>query len=314
MSALRKAVEEYLALHRRLGAGMRDTGSNLHRFADFLEQEGATVVTTDLALRFACQPVHALPSTWASRLTHVRRFAAWHSAVDPRTEVPPTDLLPHPHRRKPPHIYSDEEIGALVWEASRLPSPTGLRARTLATLLGLLPSTGLRIGEALSLDRDDVDLAEGILFVRRGKFGKSRFIPVHDSTCDALGEYARDRDRLLPHPKSPAFFVGEGGRRPTQGSVRHNFVRISRVVGLRSPTDGNRYGHGPRLHDMRHRFAVARLLAWYREGRDVDREMPKLSTYLGHVHVSCTYWYLEAVPELLRLATERLERAGQVAP
>jgi integrase len=307
------AIDEYLALRRGLGNGLRGAGIYLHHFADFLDAEEATVITTDLALRFACMPVRALPSTWAQRLTYVRRFAAWHQATDARTEVPPHGLLPHRHRRKPPHIYTEREIEALVQEASRLPSATGLRARGHATLFGLLAATGLRLGEAVSLDRGDVDLANGVLLIRRAKFGKSRFLPVHDSTRKVLLDYARFRDRILVAPKTPAFLVGESGTRLTQAGVRANFVRVSRTVGLRSASDGNRYGHGPRLHDMRHRFAVARLVEWYREGRDVDREIPKLTTYLGHAHVFSTYWYLEAVPELLGLATERLEREGQVA-
>jgi integrase len=243
----------------------------------------------------------------------VRRFAAWRSATDPQTEVPPQGLLPFRHRRCPPYIYSDQEIERVVAEAARLPSSTGLRARTYSTLFALLSATGLRLSEALALDRDDVDLPGGVLRVRRAKFGKSRFVPVHVSTRDALREYARDRDRLLRRPTTPAFLVSERGTRLSGWNARRTFVRVSRAVGLRPATDGDRHGHGPRLHDMRHRFAAARLLAWYREGKDVERELPKLSTFLGHVHVADTYWYLEAVPELLRLATDRLVRARRAA-
>jgi integrase/recombinase XerD len=190
----------------------------------------------------------------------------------------------------------------------------GLRAHTYSTLFGLLAATGLRLGEALTLERDDVDLRAGVLAVRRAKFGKSRFVPVHDSTRRALRRYAQRKSLLLPRPASPAFLLSERGTRVTQCSARYNFAVVSRAVGLRSPTRGHRHGRGPRLHDMRHRLAARTLVRWYRQGRDVERELPKLSTYLGHVHVADTYWYIEAVPELLRLATERATGTREEAP
>ena len=305
MSTLRQALETYLALRRGLGSELRGPGAYLRRFVEFLDREGAAVVTTELALRWAMAPVDATPATWAQRLNDVRRFAAWLSATDPRTEIPPRGLLPDRYRRRPPYIYSDAEVARIVREAARLPSALGLRAHTCATLFGLLAATGLRLGEALTLDREDVDLCVGVLAVRRAKFGKSRFVPIHDSTRTALRRYAQQRDLLVPRPASPAFLLSERGTRVTQCSARYNFAVVSRAVGLRPPTRERRHGHGPRLHDMRHRLAVRTLVRWYREGRDVERELPKLSTYLGHVHVADTYWYIEAVPELLRLATER---------
>ena len=305
MSPVREALEAYLALRRGLGSELRRPGAHLLRFVEFLDREGALVVTTELALRWATTPAAATPATWARRLGDVRRFAAWLSATDPRTEVPPQALLPDRYRRRPPYIYSDEEIERIVRAAARLPSPSGLRAPTYATLFGLLATSGLRLSEALALDRDDVDLDAGILAVRRTKFGKSRFVPVHDSTRGALRRYAQKRDVLVAHPASPAFLLSERWTRVTQCSARYNFAIVSRTVGVRLPTPGRRHGRGPRLHDMRHRLAARTLVRWYREGRDVERELPKLSTYLGHVHVADTYWYIEAVPELLQLATER---------
>jgi integrase len=180
-----------------------------------------------------------------------------------------------------------------------------MRALTYATLFGMLAAAGLRIQEALALDRNDVDLHAGILSVRRTKFGKSRFVPVHDSSRRALVRYAERRDVILPRPASKAFLLSERGTRVTQCSARYNFAVVSRGVGLRAATRDGRHGHGPRLHDMRHRLAARTLVRWYQQGRDVERELPKLATYLGHVHVADTYWYIEAVPELLRLATER---------
>jgi integrase len=234
----------------------------------------------------------------------IRRFAIWHSATEPRTEIPPAGLLPHRYRRKPPHIYSDEEVEIVLRESQQLPSPNGLRARTYTTLFGLLVATGMRVNEALGLDRVDVDLERGILYIRRTKFGKSRYVPVHASTLAALKKYAEVRDRVFPAPLIPAFFISEKSSRITEWMARYTFAKLSQRVGLRASAKG--HGHGPRLQDMRHRFAARTLIHWYRAGLDVERELPKLSTYLGHVHVNDTYWYLEAVPELLQLATDRL--------
>ena len=311
MTAFARALQEYLALRRSLGAHLRGPEFHLRRFVEFLDREGAEVITSELALRWATAPGRASLATRAGRLGDVRRFAAWLSATEPRTEIPPQDLLPQRHRRTPPYIYSDAEITCIVEGAARLPSPAGLRARTFATLFGLIAVTGLRVGEAVALDRDDVDLHNGVLAVRRGKFGKSRFVPLHDTTRDAIRGYARARDRLLPHPATPALFIAEHGRRVTSWNARYTFAVVSRAIGLRAPTTDNRHGHGPRIHDMRHRLAVRTLIRWYREGRDVERELPKLATYLGHAHVTDTYWYLEAVPELLHLATERASRANE---
>jgi integrase/recombinase XerD len=305
MNRLHEALDAYLALRRGLGTELLRPGRYLRRFVQFLEREGSDVITTELALRWATAPTTARASTWADRLGHVRRFAAWLSTTDPRTEIVPRGLLPARYRRCRPYIYSDDELERIVAEAARLPSPLGLRPETYSTLFGLLAATGLRISEALALNRDDVDLREGILAIRRTKFGKSRFVPVHESTCQALLRYAQRRDSLLPRPGSPAFLLSEQGTRITQSIAQYTFAVVSRAIGLRPPTHGGRHGVGPRLHDMRHRLAAATLIRWYREGRDVERELPKLSTYLGHVHVADTYWYIEAVPELLRLATDR---------
>ncbi len=314
MSALHEALATYLALRRGLGAELLRPGAYLRRFVEFLDREGASVVTTELAVRWATAPADATPATWASRLDDVRRFTRWLSATDPRTEVPPPGLLPDRYRRRSPYIYSDDEVARIVREAARLPSSVGLRAHTYATLFGLLAATGLRLGEALALDRDDVDLRAALLAVRRAKFGKSRFVPVHDSTRTALRRYAEQRDVLISHPASPAFLLSERGTRITQCSARYNFVVVSRAIGLRPPARGHSHGRGPRLHDMRHRLAARTLVRWYREGRDVERELPKLATYLGHVHVADTYWYIEAVPELLQLATERATGVQEKVP
>lgn len=314
MSALGEALETYLAVRRGLGTKLVQPARDLHHFVEFADDHGAEVITIDLALRWATAPGRATLPTRASRLGNVRRFAAWLSATDPRTEVPPHGLLPGRYRRRSPYIYSDEEVRNIVREADRLRSPMGLRRHTYATLFGLLATTGLRLSEALALDRDDVDLRAGVLTVRRSKFGKSRFVPLHESTRRALQRYAHKRDLLVSRFTSSAFLVAEPGSRVTQCSARYNFVVVSRAIGLRPPAKGHHHGHGPRLHDMRHRLAARTLVRWYREGRDVERELPKLSTYLGHAHVADTYWYIEAVPELLQLATERASRPRRRMP
>ena len=236
----------------------------------------------------------------------VRRFALWQSTIDPRTEIPPVGLLPHRYRRKFPHLYSDEEIEKLLRQAQQLPSPMGRRALTCTTLFALLVATGMRVNEALGLDRPDVDLQLGVLHIRWGKFGKSRYVPVHPSSVEALRKYVEVRDRIFSALTTPAFFISEGGRRITDWMARYTFAKLSQQIGLRRAAKG--HGCGPRLQDMRHRFAARTLNHWYRAGLDVEQELPKLSTYLGHVHVNDTYWYLEAVPELLQLATDRLMR------
>jgi integrase/recombinase XerD len=306
MSPMAKAVEEYLALRRALGFELRGSAGMLRSFAHYLEQQRASHVSTELALRWAKQPTAAQPVWWAHRLGVVRRFAQYLSASDPRTEIPPIGLLPFRYRRKPPYLYSDAEVRALVSAASRIASPTGLRAATYSTLIGLLAVSGLRISEAIGLDDRDVDLAGGVLTIRRTKFGKSRLVPLHRSTTRALHRYVRLRNRIHRVKACDSFFVGERGQRLTQWTVRWTFNKLSRSTGLRKATDQR----GPRLHDFRHRLAVNTLLRWYRRGVDVERQLPVLSTYLGHGHVTDTYWYLTAVPELLRLAAERLEAHG----
>jgi integrase len=314
MSQLREAAEQYLQLRRNLGCQLLEPGRLLQDFLAFAEREGASHVTTDLALRWAQQPSSVQPATWALRLRVVRRFAIWLSASDRCTEVPPAGLLPGRYVRRRPYIYSDAEIRDLVRTAGQLASASGLKGRTYATIFGLLAVTGMRVSEVLALDREDVDLDEGILRIRRTKFGKSRLVAVDDSTRQVLAAYARERDRVVRRPAAAAFFLSEGGDRVTGWATRYNFAKASRAVGLRAPAGGRRHGRGPRLHDMRHRFAVCTLLRWYRSGIDVEREIPKLATYLGHVHVNETYWYLEAVPELLELAARRLESPKEVEP
>jgi len=303
MSTLRESLAEYVATLRTLGTELRWPASILPRFLDFLEQSGAAFITIDLALRWATQPRGVQAATWARRLSIVRRFAVWVHATDPRTQIPPQNLLPAHHRRQPPHIYTDGELARLLAAAAGLPSRTGLRALTYQTLIGLLASTGLRPGEALALDEPDVDLPQGILAIRNTKFGKSRFVPVTESVRAALTRYTEHRDALHPHRDTHAFLVSAHGRRVIGTAARRTFAKLTQAIGIRATPESRRPERGPRLQDLRHTFATRRLVAWYRAGLDVERLLPALATYLGHGCVQATYWYLEAVPELLELAT-----------
>ena len=306
MSPLREALTQYVMVRRALGTQFREPAVTLGHFVAGLDREGAEFITIDRALRWATEPNGVQPATWARRLTHVRRFAAWLHAADPRTEVPPPRLLPGRRHRPQPYIFSDQDIAQLLAAAARLSSPKGVRALTYTTLIGLLATTGLRPGEALALQWTDVDLERGILFVRLTKFGKSRFVPVHPSTCAALVAYATRREAWGVRDPHDTFLISERNRRLRSRTARHTFARLSCAVGLRAMTARQRCGRGPRLQDFRHTFATRTLVAWYRAGLDVERELPTLSTYLGHVDVAHTYWYISAVPELLQLATDRL--------
>lgn len=313
MSALRDALEQYLALRRSLGFKLEGPAAVLRKFVSFAEAQEAEHITTDLVLRWISETSNAKPATKADWVGMVRRFANWHAASDPQTQVPPAGLLPHKYRRQRPYVYSDEEIERLIQAASELRSRLGVRALTYSTFFGLVAVTGMRMSEAVALDNADVDLQGGVVTVRRTKFGKSRLVPLHDSTCAALTSYVDQRDSILGSVVSPAFFLSERGTRIGKCSARYNFARVSQQIGLRPPASEFRHGRGPRLHDLRHRFAVRTLIQWYRAGCDVEREIPKLAAYLGHVHVNDTYWYIEAVPELLQLATERLIKAREAS-
>jgi integrase len=304
MKRLRDAIADYLALRRSLGFKLRATAAHLIDFAFFLEQKSAAYITTALALEWAMQHVDHQPSTWAKRLGFVRVFARHWSATDPRTEIPPAGLLPFRAQRAQPYIYTEQEIQSLLAAARRLSPSSGLRPWTYHCLFGLLAVSGLRISEAIKLERQDVDFDQGLLTIRQTKFNKSRLIPLHISTRDVLAEYAQRRDRLIPTQSSLCFLLNDHGRCLESSTVRQTFYYLSRQIGLRGPGDHT----GPRLHDFRHRFALKTLIDWYRAGEDIERRLPVLSTFLGHTHAADTYWYLSTHPELMGLAIERLQQ------
>jgi len=304
MNRLLNELNEYLTLRRGLGFKLRDHESALRKFVVFLQARAAKFVTTPLALEWAQQPQQASQAYRAHRLGMARDFARYLSARDPRTEVPPKDLLPGQVRRAQPYIYSAVQILRLVQAAAILEPRDGIRPRTYGALFGLLAVTGMRVGEVVALKDHDVDLNQGVLTVRQSKFNKTRILPIHSSTQKELRTYIRCRDKLVPVRATDRFFVSSRGTGLNNSIIRHAFIHISRHIGLRTPADRI----GPRMHDLRHTFAVRTLIDWYRMGIDPEQRLPLLSAYLGHAKVGDTYWYLTAVPELMGVVSVRLEK------
>ena len=302
--SLTSQLDRYLSVRRGLGYDLGTSERILRRFARFAEREGAAHIDTALFLRWHGTLASACTGTRAARLSVVRLFAQWLSSFDPAHEVPPRGLLPSTIQRARPHIYTDDEIGAIIGAAKALPSIYGLRGLTCSTLFGLIAVTGLRISEALALDRDDLDADDGVLRVRQGKLGKERLLPLDPSVVTRAIDYLAERDRLIGRPVGP-LFVTDQTTRLTDCAARYNFAQACQQIGLRAHQPYGKHGRGPRIHDLRHSFAVKTMIGWYRSGKDPAREMIRLTTYLGHSKPSNTYWYLEAVPELLDLAMAR---------
>lgn len=302
MTPLARALADYLSMRRALGFKLKNAGELLAQFVTYLDETGADTVTTDRAVSWATLPQGVDPHWWGRRLSAVRGFAAYLHTIDPATEVPPADVLPMGSRRATPYLYSEEDIASLMVAAAALRLP--LRAATYQTLIGLLAASGLRIGEALRLDRGDIDWNHGLLLVKNSKFGKSREIPLHETTLRALESYLDQRDRLHPALRGPAVFISTTGNRLLYADAQYTFHQLVQSAGLRPRSASCR----PRLHDIRHTFAVRTLQDAYRCGADVQLRLTLLSTYLGHVDPDATYWYLSAAPELLAFGAERLER------
>lgn len=306
MSALRARAVEYLAMRRALGFKLTSQGRHLMAFVRFCEERGAGRVTSDLAIEWATRTPRGSGNEvyQARRLDVVRIFARHLQALDPAAEVPPEDVLPRRYLRIPPYLYSLQEVAALMDAAGGL--APAIRAATWRTLIGLLAVTGMRQGEACRLERDDADLETGTLVIRDSKFGKSRQVFLHPTAITALRAYEQARDEAFPEPHAATFLVNSRGRPLDGHNLPHAFAPLVAAAGIQAPP-GRR---SPRLHDLRHAFTVAAMLDWYRDGGNVQSRLPLLSTWLGHVDPKSTYWYLQAVPELLTLAAGRLETAG----
>lgn len=301
MGTMRDAAEDYLALRRAMGFKLEKPGKLVLQFAEHLDRLDTQRFTAETALSWAREPAHADPSWWAYRLSAVRGFAAYLHPRLPDIQVPPPDLLPLRTKRATPYLYSGPDIAAVMGAARALPNP--MVAATYETLVGLLAVTGLRVGEAINLDRAAVGFGARLLTVHNGKFGKSREVPLHRSTVAQLRDYAHQRDETMPSPPATTFFLSTAGTRLSDSRVESTFRALIRAAGLQPRSARCR----PRLHDLRHTFAVNTVLDWYRHGEDVQAKMPLLSTYLGHVDPSATYWYLSTAPELMALACARLE-------
>jgi integrase len=301
MTDLRHALDSYLALRRALGFKLHRTEYELRKFVRFVRSQPSPFLTAPMALQWATQSSSASPHTWAKLLCIVRGFAKYLHGSDARHEVPPADAIPYHKNRRHPYIYSDEDVAALIRQARSIRFP--LVAASYATLFGLLAVTGMRLGEALALDRVDIDWKTRLLLIRNSKFNKSRQIPLHPTSVDALHKYDRLRGKSFPSSTVPSFLVSLAGTRLVEQNVHMTFVRLIRKNGLFEKTPR------PRVHDLRHSFAVKTIRRWYECGLEVEPRLPMLSTFLGHVSASSTYWYMTATPELMSLAAKRLARS-----
>lgn len=301
MSGLRQALSNYLSLRRSLGYGLERYEKLLLQFIDYLETVGGPTITTEHALAWACQPKNTSKVWWARRLSAVRGFTNYLRAQDSTVEVVPPDVLPYRSNRACPYLYRDREIAALLEAAGTLYGP--LHVATYQTLIGLLAVTGMRVGEAIGLDLQDFDASNGVLVIRHAKFNKTREVPLHLSTVAALRRYVVRARRQRSATGTAALLVSNVGTRLIYSNVHRTFAGLARHTGLVARTTRCR----PRIHDLRHTFAVNTLLDAHRDGADVHERLTVLSTYLGHVNPSDTYWYLSAAPELLAQVADRLE-------
>ena len=300
---LMRHVEDYLRLRRSLGFKLVRPGVVLAQFVTWLHAAGATTITVNAAVTWAASPAGVSPISKVHRLGAVRGFARYLHTIDPATEIPPADVFARPAHRANPYLYSPAEVRALLHAAGGL--RPAIRAATHQTLLGLIAVTGLRLGEAVTLRRKHVDLDDGVLTIGGWKAGPQRLVPLHPSTTKALRDYAEVRDQYFPMPRTDTFFTSSVGTPLIPGLVEQTFNQLTTTIGIRTDTVK------PRTHDLRHSFAVAQLIDWYRREEDPAAKMAVLSTYLGHVNPAGTYWYFSAVPELMALAAGRLQQGGQ---
>jgi len=306
-STILEKVHAYLAERRQAGCTMHVVGSQLKSFVRFAQTRAHRgPLTCALLLAWAQASRRPRERTAAARLTQIRPFAQFCHRLDPRDEIPPAEFFGPGHRHRTPHIYSAAELRALLAAAAQWPPRGCLRADSYSTLFGLLAATGLRLSEALALERHDVDFERGLIHVREGKFHKTRYVPLHASTIRALHRYADRCEHAISFPAAQKFFLTDQGLPLALRSVQFAFERIREQLGWIP-----RGGHAaPRIHDLRFTFICRRLERWYAQDVDVDRVILSLCTYVGHVNVTSTYWYLTATPELMRLAARRLRRAA----
>ena len=302
---LQAAVVDYLTVRRAFGFKLHGHDKLLADFVDHLHPVSDGRITTAAAVSWATSIDGVHPGRWKQRLGVVIGFARHMHGFDPSVEVPTVDLLPYRYTRPTPYLFSSDAISGLL-DATVVLRPE-LRAVTHRALFGLLAVTGMRVGEAINVDRDDVNLVDGVVSIRATKFNKSRQIPLHPTTVTALEAFTHERDRLCRHPQGPNFFVSTLGTHLFDVGVHGVFRRLICDSGIVADHNSGT----PQIHSLRHSFAVTTMRAWYRNGDDVMAKMPLLSAYLGHSDPISTYWYLQACPELLGLAAERLEQSAR---
>ena len=307
MRDVQALLRDYLTMRRALGFKMQKYEETLKEFVSFFKKSNAKYLTTDFALKWAQKPTEVNPAWWTERLSMLRGFAAYWKIYDSRAEVPPHKILTTIYKRPSPHIYSNDEVCKILNTASQFFPERLLFKHTYSTLFAMLWATGLRVGEARALNREDVDLSIGVIKIRETKFTKSRLIPIHATTRKALQKYATMRDKVFIKLSTPAFFVSDhtsNGTRLGKHTTQATFRKVLHKGGIRHISSKK----GPRIHDMRHTFTVNTLIKIYKNGTDINRKIYALSVYLGHQSISSTYWYFSAVPELMRLAMKRVER------
>lgn len=305
---MNKRVEEYINIRHKLGVQMKIEGSELLRFAHYVDKKGYKgSLTAVMAIEWASSSKKSSRLSWARRLEIVRCFAKYYYAFDPKTQIPPKNIFGPAHRRNTPYIYTTQEIKEILAASLQLHSTQSkLRPITYYYLFGLLASSGLRISETTRLNEGDVDFSNGILTIRETKFFKSRYVPLHATVLEALQQYVAIRNKKC-YPRCDAFFVLDNGLPVTTSKAEYAFKIIRRKLWI----DKLYKNKKPRIYDLRHTFVCHRLLAWYKEGKNINQMISYLSTYIGHVKVSDTYWYITGIPELLSIATKRFEQFYQ---
>jgi len=301
MSSLAEHVDDYLRLRRALGFKLERHGQLLPQLVAHLETAGAATITRELAISWARLPTGAHPRHWAARLAIARGFAVFLQTIDPATEVPPAGVFAVRYQRPTPYLWSQGDICRLLQAARGLRPP--LKAASYEALFGLLAATGMRVGEAIALEADDVNLDDGVITIgeQLAKLQRARLVPLHPSTVEALDRYARTRERLCPQPRSTTFFLSATGTALDRSAVSKTLRTITVALGLRTAAVH------PRAHDLRHSFALSTLIGWQRSGVQIDEQIAVLSTYLGHISPAETYWYLTATPQLMGPAAQRLD-------
>ena len=304
MKSLRQGIDEYLEYRSRLGFQLTFAKNFLRNFASFMEENQIKHITTEFALAFATINTKAQSISWAKRLGIIRRFAIYWATVDTKTEIPPKNLLSSAYERRNPYIYTDEEILELLNYTDRSENPFDQYVYFI--LFGLLAVTGMRISEALALNYNNIDLKNGTIMICQSKFRKSRYIPIHQTTVKILKDFNEYRNHYFPHPITSKFLVNHKGVELKKRTVQDAFQRRLKKIGL---TKSVEWKNKPKIMGFRHTFAINTLLRWYKQDvASINSHIPLLSTYLGHVKPSNTYWYLSATPELLKLVVSRCKK------